>query len=557
MNGLLKTELGFQGFVVSDWSAQHTGLASATAGLDMVMPLGSAYWGNNLTIGVRNGSLPESRINDMATRILTAWFHAGQNDPSTPSVGSGLPYNYLTPHDLIDARDPTDDASLLQSAIEGHVLVKNVNGTLPLRKPSVISVYGYDARPLNLYNTLATGRSAWAQGLDSGASFVCGFFSVRFSFCPPMPAIQFNGTVMTGGGSGAATPAYVVSPYEAINERARKDKTSVFWDFDTYGANSTVNAASDACLVFLNAIAAEGKYCFTKLPLCKRALLTSYSRSVGIDRPNLRDEFSDTLVRNVASRCSNTIVTIHNAGIRLVDAWVDHPNVTAVIFGHLPGQDSGRAIVDILYGEVSPSGKLPYTVARNESEYGPLLAPVLTDNASDYRYFPQDNFLEGVYIDYRAFDQQNIEPRFEFGFGLSYTTFEYSDLQITRVATGTLASAPSGDIIPGGHEDLWDTIFTISAQVTNAGSTEAAEIAQLYIGIPCEDQPIRQLRGFDKRVISVGESITMEFPLKRRDLSIWNVTTQRWELVSGRYRVYVGASSRNLPLIGEFQINQV
>jgi beta-glucosidase len=285
-------------------------------------------------------------------------------------------------------------------------------------------------------------------------------------------------------------------------------------------------------------------------------LLTSYSRYIGIDRPNLRDSFSDTLVRNVASRCSNTIVTIHNAGIRLVDDWIDHPNVTAVVFGHLPGQDSGQAIVDILYGEVSPSGKLPYTVARNESDYGPLLAPVITDNASDYRYFPQDNFSEGVYIDYRAFDQQNIEPRFEFGFGLTYTTFEYSDLQIIRVAIGALAPAPSGSIIPGGREDLWDTIFTISAKITNTGSTEAAEIAQLYIGIPCDGQPIRQLRGFEKRVISPGESVTTEFPLKRRDLSIWNVATQQWELVSGKYRLYVGASSRNLPLTGEFEINE-
>jgi beta-glucosidase len=250
-------------------------------------------------------------------------------------------------------------------------------------------------------------------------------------------------------------------------------------------------------------------------------------------------------------------VTIHNAGIRLVDAWIDHPNVTAVIFGHLPGQDSGRAIVEILYGEVSPSGKLPYTVARNEAEYGPSLAPVLTDNTSDYRYFPQDNFSEGVYIDYRAFDQQSMEPRFEFGFGLSYSTFGYSNLRINRVATGVLSSAPSGDIIPGGHEDLWDTLFKITAEVTNTGTTEAAEIGQLYIGIPCEDQPIRQLRGFDKHVIPIGESVTMEFPLKRRDLSIWNVTSQQWELVSGKYRVYVGASSRNLPLTGEFEINQI
>jgi beta-glucosidase len=83
----------------------------------------------------------------------------------------------------------------------------------------------------------------------------------------------------------------------------------------------------------------------------------------------LPDDFSDGLILNVANNCSNTIVVIHNAGVRLVDQWIEHPNVTAVIFAHLPGQDSGRAITQLLYGVQSPSGKLPYTVAKNESDY--------------------------------------------------------------------------------------------------------------------------------------------------------------------------------------------
>lgn len=113
-----------------------------------------------------------------------------------------------------------------------------------------------------------------------------------------------------------------------------------------------MEAESDACLVFLNEFSSEGW-----------------------DRTSLADEESDDLVLNVASQCANTMVFIHNAGIRLVDAWIEHPNVTAVIFAHLPGQDAGRALISLIYGDVSPSGRLPYTVAKSASDYGSLLGP--------------------------------------------------------------------------------------------------------------------------------------------------------------------------------------
>ncbi|KEQ92451.1 glycoside hydrolase family 3 protein [Aureobasidium subglaciale EXF-2481] len=336
LNGLLKTELGFQGFVLSDWSAQHTGVNSALAGLDMVMPSGLIYWGPNLNQAVRNRSVPESRIDDMATKILTAWFYSGQDSPDTPVVGVDLPADFTRPHQVIDARDPADAHNLRQSAIEGHVLVKNINNALPLRQPDIISVFGYDARPISIYNVGTDGRGTWLQGLNSFRSSICGFHSSRFQSCPLMPAIQFNGTVWTGGDSGVATSTYFISPFEVISEEIRKYGSTTFWNFETYGSNITVNAQSDVCLVFINAIAAEG-----------------------IDRANLRDDFSDGIVKNVADRCHNTVVVVHNAGICLVDQWIDQPNVTAVLFGHLPGQDSGTVLVDILFGRASLSGKLP------------------------------------------------------------------------------------------------------------------------------------------------------------------------------------------------------
>ena len=529
LNGLLKTELGFQGFVVSDWGGQHTGTASALAGLDMTMPSGNDYWGSQLVEAVRNGSVPERLLDDKATRVIAAWYHSRQDDPNLPPVGVGLPYDLLAPHEVVDARDPDDAETLPEGAIQGHVLVKNVDNALPLSKPRVLTVYGYDAkRPER--NNPNTGSGGWSFGLESTTydAVKCGFGPYGGQCPVPFPAFV-NGTIVSGGGSGAVTPFYIDSPIQALESRARKEGTQLFWDLEN--SDNTVPGATDACLVFTNAYSSEG-----------------------VDRPALRDDYSDALVKNIAGKCENTIVVIHNAGIRLVDQWIDHSNVTAVVLAQLPGQDSGEAITRILYGDVSPSGKLPYTIARNESDYGHLLAPK-TESGWD-RYFPQDNFTEGVFIDYRAFDENDIQPRFEFGFGLTYTTFKYSNLQIKNtVDLSSLSKVPSGRVIPGGHEDLWDTIATVSADVTNTGDVQAAEIGQLYVTIPGDGQPVRQLRGFDKVLLSPGETKSFEFELRRRDLSVWDVTTQQWTLLTGSdYDLSVGASSRQLHLNGTLSL---
>lgn len=138
-NGILKTEFGFEGFVLSDWGAQHTGLASANAGLDVVMPH-RGFWGQNLTNAVNNGSVALDRLNDMATRVSAAYFLLGQ-DVGFPEKGV---YPYNIQHEIIDVRD--ERAALIREiGAAGHVLVKNVNSTLPLRSPRFLSIYGYDA----------------------------------------------------------------------------------------------------------------------------------------------------------------------------------------------------------------------------------------------------------------------------------------------------------------------------------------------------------------------------------------------------------------------------
>jgi len=439
-----------------------------------------------------------------------------------------MPIDLFAPHDVVKARDPASKQVLLDGAIEGHVLVKNVNNALPLKSPQLLSIFGYDAKAPDTNDPAATSFPYWEIGFDS-ANFgeAIGGFGLGIQEEVPISQIAANGTIISGGGSGSNSPAYISSPFDALQQRAYDDGTAIFWDFINVNDTAFVDAASAACLVFINAFSSEG-----------------------IDRVGLHDDQSDVLINNIADQCSNTIVVIHNAGVRLVDQFIDHPNVTAVIFAHLPGQDSGRAVVSLLCGDTSPSGKLPYSVPMNESAYGGIYAP--SQPTGIYEFYPQSDFSEGVYIDYRAFDAMNITPRYEFGFGLSYATFSYSNLEISMLPGVSTQQYPSGAILEGGAEDLWDVLATVTADVTNTATVDGAEVAQLYIGIP--GGPVKQLRGFSKVDITPGSTVTVEFDVMRRDMSEWDVAAQAWSLQNGTYTIYVGASSRILPLTGTITI---
>jgi beta-glucosidase len=316
-----------------------------------------------------------------------------------------------------------------------------------------------------------------------------------------------------------------------LTRRAYHDNTALYWDFEA--TSPEIDPTSDACLVFINNWAQEGA-----------------------DRPGLYDDYSDSIILNVAAVCNNTIVVIQNPGPHLVDNFQDHENVTAILFTHVAGQDLGKATVGILYGDENPSGKLPYTVAKNESDYA-VTEPSVGEG--EFILFPQVNFTEGVYTDYRWFDASNITPRYAFGFGLSYSTFVYSDLNITSV--GDIAgqkmsnggTCPSQPVTSGGPADLWNVLYKVTACINNTASVDGAEVAQLYVGIP--GGPVRQLRGFAKQYIRNGTSEEVMFELTRRDLSIWEVVEQQWVLQSGEYTVSVGSSSRDLPLLGTIHVD--
>lgn len=525
LNGVLKTELGFEGFVVSDWDGQMSGVASANAGLDLVMP-GAGFWGAGLLEAINNGSVSAARLTDMATRVLAPWYYLHQqNNYPPPAI-----YNNLETHFPVDVQG--DHAKLIEDiGAAGTVLVKNVNHTLPLKHPRFLCVFGYDA---------AVKGSPWQNRDRYG-----GGYEENFGWN------TFNGTLITAGGSGSTTPPYVISPFEAIRERVRRDRGVLRWDF--YSEDPTRYLNAEACLVFVNAYASES-----------------------FDRPSLEDGFSDRLVLNVAAWCRNTIVVVHSAGepplvlsspspffsspttnlslpkgIRTVDAWITHPNVTATLFAGLPGQESGHSLTSILYGDLNPTGRLPYTVARREADYGLLL-----NSSSPTGQFPESNFTEGLFIDYKYFDKHGITPRFEFGFGLSYTQFAYSNLSATLLPVADTAEFPDEKtpIVQGGHPALWSPLAVVKCTVTNTGGVPGAEVPQLYLAVPGEgeDSPVRQLRGFERvGPLVPGQGREVVFELTRRDLSVWDVEAQGWRLRRGSYGVWVGGSSRDLRVKGE------
>jgi beta-glucosidase len=149
-----------------------------------------------------------------------------------------------------------------------------------------------------------------------------------------------------------------------------------------------------------------------------------------------------------------------------------------------------------------------------------------------------------------------IEPRYEFGYGLTYTKFEYSNIEVTRNAPASNFSIlpPTQSAVPGGNPSLWENLFRVSATVTNSGHFASKEVAQLYISVPGDDTPIRQLRGFNKRLVPAGQSRKLDFHLTRKDLSTWNIVEQDWVLRRGTYEVHVGLSNRNLPLNATFTL---
>lgn len=446
---------------------------------------------------------------------MTPYYFLGQDedfplvDPSSADLNTFSPKSTWFRNFVLNGTRSRDvranhDIIIRELGAAATVMLKNVNNTLPLKSPKSIGIFGNDA-------------SQDTEGPLNQADF------------------EF-GTLIAGGGSGTGLPTYVVTPLDALKARAKADGAIIqaFLNNTKIAATDIttllIPTLPDVCLVFLKAWAAEGE-----------------------DRLSLDTDWKgNEVVQSVAAHCPNTVVITHSSGINHLP-FADHPNVTAILAAHYPGQESGNSIVDILYGKTNPSGKLPYTIALEKGDYNAL--PTTAVNSTDPDAW-QSYFEEKLEIDYRYFDAQNISVRYEFGFGLSYTTFSLSKLQIAKCSGSNITSVATPQAAaPGGNPALWDELYTVSVKLLNTGTVSGAEVPQLYITLPSSapaGTPPKQLRGFEKVYLTAGAWSTVSFSLMRRDLSYWDTIAQDWILPAGVFGVGVGFSSRNIKLKASF-----
>jgi beta-glucosidase len=444
LNGILKKEWGFDGFVFSDFGAVHSTVGSANAGLDLETPTGKYFNSTTIKAALANGSIKMATIDEKLVRRYTKMIQFGLFD--NPTTTAPIPAQ-------------TDGAISRHLAEEGMVLLKNtpVSGApvLPLAKTSLTSI-------------ALIGNDAAKTG---------------------------------GGGSSHVKPLYTVKPSDGLRKRAGTGVTVVTNDgSDTTSAAAAAKSASVAIVMVQD------------------------SETEGHDRPNLSlSGNQDALVTAVAAANPRTIVVVKTGGPILMP-WLS--KVPAVLQAWYPGEEDGNAVADVLFGVFNPSGKLPITFPRHETD-------VPANTAAQY---PGVNgtatYSEGVFVGYRHYDQNGITPLFPFGFGLSYSTFTYANLKITK---GTGANV------------------TVEADVTNTGTMTGGEIAQLYVGSPSTSaapQPPQQLQGFQKLTLHPGETGHVTFTLSARSFSFWSTAAHGWKIAGGTYRILVGGSSRNEPLRG-------
>ncbi|PVH85109.1 glycoside hydrolase family 3 protein [Cadophora sp. DSE1049] len=566
MNGILKDEMGFQGLIMSDWLAQIGGVSSALAGLDMAMPgdgsvplFGVAYWGYELSTAVLNGTVPLERLNDMVTRIVATWYQLGQDDESFPepnfsantadASGPCYPGALFSPTCVVNeyVNVQANHATVAREvAREAITVLKNDNKTLPLSSKSVLKVFGTDAQKN-------------PDGINSCNQRSCN-----------------KGTLGMGWGSGTANYPYMDDPITAIKLKAAN---VTYYNTDSFPSGITA-VTGDVAMVFISSDSGENQYTVEGND--------GDRKSSGL----FAWHNGDDLVKAAAAKYATVIVVVHTVGPILVENWVDLPSVKAVVFAHLPGQEAGNSLTDILFGDYSPSGHLPYSIPKAESDYPSSVSLM------GFQFFQvQDTFSEGLYIDYRYLNKHSIAPRYAFGHGLSYTTFSKTSATVTAGKSMTSvppARSPKGsapaysEAIPspaevawptgfdkiwrylypyldnpqditstkaftypvgyqatpqpdpvaggdqGGNPALWDVMFTISVKVTNTGTVAGKEVVMVYVQYPSDnpwDTPIIQLRAFEKTAtLAAGASATATLEITRRDLSIWDVVSQNWIL---------------------------
>lgn len=435
----------------------------------MEMPSGQ-YYGSHLQSAVQSGKVKRSVVDEMVRRILVTMFRLGLFNHVPAEGTTAASANASTPASLAVAK---------RVAEQGSVLLKNAKRILPLRKHGQsIAVIGDAASE--------QGATEASQGYGSGH----------------VPEFGYQ----TG----------VVSPLQAITNRAAKDGDTVtFDDGQDPSTAAGVAAAADTAVVFINDVETEG---------ADRPDLNAHSGTCSLFGGCTYSKVDqNALVSAVAKANKHTIVVVQSGGA-VAMPWIKR--VGGIVENWLPGQIDGDAIAPVLFGDVSPSGKLPVTFPKKLSQ-GPLRSKRQYPGVANKRGIPQAHYSEGLLVGYRWYDAKHITPLFPFGFGLSYTHFRLSHLRVHRTAHGA----------------------AVRVTVTNTGSRAGAEVPQLYVADPkATGEPPLQLKAFRHVDVKPGRSATVRMNLTSSAFAIWSTRHNRWQVMPGCYGIRVGDSSAHLPL---------
>lgn len=482
LNQVLKKDFHFKGFVLSDWGGTHSTVKAALAGLDQEMPGDDGYFGESLKKAVEDGQVPMSRLNDMDHRILRSMFAAGVIDYPV------LPRTVLNPF-----QGRRDAEHIAEQSI---VLLKNEANILPLDGASIhsIALIGSHAD----VGVLSGGGSAQVDAPDGNAAHP-----------------------HAGGAQWGEAVYFPSSPLRYIRKHAPNAKVEFNPGTDNAAAANFAKTA-DVAIVFVNQPMSEG-----------------------MDRPTLSlPDNQDALVSAVAAANPHTIVVLETGG-PVSMPWVDQ--VQGIVEAWYPGIGGAQALANLLFGNVNFTAKLPVTFAKSDADLphpeltGINLKPVnhtisimrngkkVTRTVKDLPFFDVDYNIAGAAVGYKWYEEKNIQPLFPFGFGLSYTTYQYSDLKVdSEGSTATLT-------------------------IHNTGQRAGAEIAQVYAELPSSaGEHYKRLAAFDRVKLAPGESKTVTLDLNPLCLSIYNAQKDAMEEIPGQYTILAGPSSADTPLTATF-----
>ena len=446
----LRGDWGFDGFVHSDWMLGVYGPDGVVAGLDIENPE-PVHYGNKLIAEVEAGHIPIAVINRACKRILTTLYRFA----STPDPLPSYPLALVASDEHV--------ALAREAAEKSAVLLKNQD-LLPISDTiGTIAMFGRLADKAN------TG--------DNGSSKV--------------------------------RPPHVVTPFGGMRA-ALGDRVTIGGDETNIAEAGKAARKADLAIVVAGYTAEnEGEF----IPGDMTAGLAGQDaegkiRAIGGDRDNLHLPAAQVaLIKAVAAANSRTLVVIVAGSAVLIHEWID--TVPAVLQTFYAGMEGGAALARLLTGAISPSGKLPFTMARDPADYPPF-----DKDADAIVYGP----LHG----YTLFEHNGKTPLFPFGFGLSYTCFAYEAAEAQHV----------GDSI------------RCSITVRNTGSTAGREVAQLYAGFPeTVRRPRKLLRGFASVELEPDEARRVEFNVPLNDLAWWNEAGHCWKIEPGRYPFYFGGDS--------------